>query len=164
MTDNPQNPPLLPESEGRTTSDLAKEAMEAMRMLQEKLRQEQATHPSSEDDPTEITHLELDVADFSNPVVVVASAEITLGRSDAVANYVPEVDLTPYGAYRLGISRRHAIIRRQLGGFYVIDLGSRNGTLLNGSRLESQIPTVLKEGDEISLGNLNMRLTFIKAD
>jgi hypothetical protein len=161
MTDYPQSPSQDPEDrDGRTTNDLAKEAMEAMRMLQEKLRQEQAVQASA-GLVTETTRLRFDVGGFSAPLIVTVVAEVTIGRSDSVANYTPEVDLTPYGAYRLGISRRHAIIRRQMGALYVIDLGSRNGTLLNGVKLEPQLPTILRDGDEILLGNLTLRLSFL---
>ncbi|MDA7921240.1 FHA domain-containing protein [Verrucomicrobiales bacterium] len=33
------------------------------------------------------------------------------------------------------VSRRHAMIRKQDGGFYLFDLGSFNGSYLNGSRV-----------------------------
>lgn len=164
MTDYPQPAPQNPEDhEGRTTNDLAKEAMEAMRMLQEKLRQEQSAQASA-GIATETTYIKFDVSGFTAPLLVSVGAEVTIGRSDSVANYTPEVDLTPYGAYRLGISRRHAIIRRQMGALYVIDLGSRNGTLLNGIKLEPQLPTILRDGDEILLGNLTLRVTFLAAE
>jgi PAS domain S-box-containing protein len=49
-----------------------------------------------------------------------------------------------------GLSRRHARVRRQADGEYsLIDLGSRNGSLLNGVRVTSE---VLREGDQIHIG------------
>jgi pSer/pThr/pTyr-binding forkhead associated (FHA) protein len=48
------------------------------------------------------------------------------------------------------VSRAHAEIRPRGGSWVVIDLGSTNGSRLNGRRLES--PEVLKPGDEIELG------------
>jgi adenylate cyclase len=48
-------------------------------------------------------------------------------------------------------SRRHAIIQKtETGEYYLMDLGSRNGTLLNGRRLAT--PTVLNDGDQIVIG------------
>ena len=50
----------------------------------------------------------------------------------------------------LGVSRNHAAIRLSPGGEAVIeDLGSKNGTLVNGKRVER---AVLGEGDEIAIG------------
>ena len=48
------------------------------------------------------------------------------------------------------ISRRHAAIRPADGGFEIEDLGSRNGTHVNGSRIEGA--TRLGGGDSIKLG------------
>ena len=49
------------------------------------------------------------------------------------------------------ISRRHAsITRRGDGAFEVVDEHSRNGTFVNGDRLET--PRVLRTGDELRIG------------
>ena len=47
------------------------------------------------------------------------------------------------------VSRRHAIIHAQGGGYYLVDLGSRNGTMLNGQRM--RIPAQLKDNDRIEI-------------
>ena len=52
------------------------------------------------------------------------------------------------------VSRNHAEIRPQGERFAVVDLGSTNGTRVNGVRIESQ---VLQDGDEVSFGNTRMR-------
>jgi serine/threonine protein kinase len=49
------------------------------------------------------------------------------------------------------ISRQHAQIAYRDFGYYLTDLGSRNGTFLNGHPLD-QTPTRLSDGDEIVLG------------
>ncbi len=46
------------------------------------------------------------------------------------------------------VSRRHAMIRRQDGGYYLFDLGSFNGSYLNGSRVTAT--RLLRNGDVIS--------------
>jgi hypothetical protein len=51
-----------------------------------------------------------------------------------------------------GISRQHACICFENGGFYLSDLKSTNHTFLNGSRLGSDEKRMLKSGDEIMVG------------
>ena len=51
------------------------------------------------------------------------------------------------------VSRHHAEIRPKGDRFAVVDLGSTNGTRVNGVRVDSQI---LNEGDEIAFGNTRM--------
>lgn len=48
------------------------------------------------------------------------------------------------------VSREHAVVRRIHSGLQIEDLGSRNGTWVNGARI--RYPTVLQSGDEILLG------------
>jgi pSer/pThr/pTyr-binding forkhead associated (FHA) protein/ketosteroid isomerase-like protein len=49
-----------------------------------------------------------------------------------------------------GMSRRHARLRLQAGSFIIQDLGSTNGTFVNGDRLEGE--RILRPGDTIFLG------------
>jgi pSer/pThr/pTyr-binding forkhead associated (FHA) protein len=55
------------------------------------------------------------------------------------------------------ISRAHAAIGFDQEGFFVEDLGSTNGTLLNGSRIERH---PLKNDDEIQMGKLVIGVTL----
>ena len=48
------------------------------------------------------------------------------------------------------LSRRHARLHKKDTDWFIEDLGSRNGTLLNGSRIEK--PTRIKAGDELDVG------------
>ena len=57
-----------------------------------------------------------------------------------------------------GVSRRHAKISRKGPQIYLEDLGSVNGTLLNGKRLTPYLPHVLRDKDEIRIGKLLMRI------
>ncbi len=54
------------------------------------------------------------------------------------------------------VSGQHAIIAFRDGAFYLSDVGSTNGTLLNGVRLEPNVPIELSAGDEIRLGQLTL--------
>lgn len=59
------------------------------------------------------------------------------------------------------LSRRHAAVRPIEGGFEVEDLGSLNGTFVNGSRIEG--PTKLSGGDTIKLGQNVLELEAARA-
>jgi hypothetical protein len=86
--------------------------------------------------------------------------ELVVGRVDPDTNEAPEIDLTNFGAQEKGVSRRHATILRKEGSLHVVDLGSYNGTFLNGQRLIAEQPRVLRDGDDVRLGYLVMRVSF----
>jgi pSer/pThr/pTyr-binding forkhead associated (FHA) protein len=52
------------------------------------------------------------------------------------------------------VSRRHAEIRRRGSDVVVYDLGSTNGTRVNGVRVKEQL---LNDGDEIEVGTSTVR-------
>ena len=54
------------------------------------------------------------------------------------------------------VSRRHALLLRRHGGWTIEDLGSLNGTLLNGWRVF--IPTEVRPGDIVSFGEVACRV------
>jgi pSer/pThr/pTyr-binding forkhead associated (FHA) protein len=83
-----------------------------------------------------------------------------VGRYNPTTDEKPEIDLTDYGAVEKGVSRRHAFIIRRDGSLYLVDNDSPNGTFLNGQKLVAQQPRVLRDGDDIRLGHLVLRITF----
>jgi pSer/pThr/pTyr-binding forkhead associated (FHA) protein len=58
------------------------------------------------------------------------------------------------------VSRVHAALRRNHAQLLLIDLGSTNGTRLNGKPLPAHQPTPVENGDEIRLGKLVMTINF----
>lgn len=52
------------------------------------------------------------------------------------------------------VSRRHAEVRRAASGWVVADLGTQNGTFVNGKRIAGPMP--LKPGDELTLGQVTL--------
>lgn len=58
------------------------------------------------------------------------------------------------------VSRRHAVLRRAAHGGSIIDLGSSNGTYLNGRRVES---ADLQPGDAIRIGTTDLAVVVEQA-
>jgi pSer/pThr/pTyr-binding forkhead associated (FHA) protein len=68
----------------------------------------------------------------------------------------PEIDLgkAPHNQIVLAdptVSSAHAVILSKGGEYHIVDLGSRNGTYVDGEKLGSE-PRVLKHGDTIRVG------------
>src|SRR2546428_3679448 len=72
------------------------------------------------------------------------SGELVVGRVEADISLDDEE-----------VSRRHALVRRAGGGIEILDLGSRNGTWVNGVRISSA--THLAHGDDVRLGQTMLR-------
>lgn len=89
--------------------------------------------------------------------------EVILGRKDPNTGDAPPVDLSNSQGLEKGVSRRHATIVLRDGTLHIIDNGSANGTFLNGQRLVAQQPRILRDGDDIRLGYLVMRVNFRSA-
>ena len=81
----------------------------------------------------------------------VAHSPMLLGRASEAEGYRPDFDMTFYddGDY---VSRRHARITKGRGGFFVADLGSSNGTTVNGHSLAPHRAYLLRNGDRIKIG------------
>lgn len=92
------------------------------------------------------------------PFTVYPNPEIILGRNDPISGAMPDVDLTPYGGLHKGISRYHASLQIREDKLYLLDLGSRNGTFLNGQRLVANRPYLVHSGDEVCLGRIVMHI------
>ncbi len=86
--------------------------------------------------------------------------EIVIGRANVDSGERPGVDLTEAGGNDLGVSRKHAVIVRRDGALHIMDYSSANGTYLNGQKLVAQQPRILRDGDDIRLGHLVVRVTF----
>jgi hypothetical protein len=101
------------------------------------------------------------VRDVAEPVIMSSSPRMVMGRLDLVNGNKPDLDLTPFGAQEKGVSRVHAALQRSDETLSLIDLGSVNGTHLNGQLLAPNQPRILRDGDEIRLGKLILNIYFM---
>jgi len=82
---------------------------------------------------------------------IIESEEFMIGRGGDCQIILPERQ----------VSRYHAKITNEHGRYVLHDLGSKNGTHLNGTRVQGS--TQLKDGDEIQIA-LRVKLLFIGTD
>ena len=104
--------------------------------------------------------LRLKVLSTNHQVRLPSTPEVQVGRLDAAHGIFPDVDLTPDGGLEGGISRRHCKIHQRGTTYLVEDVGSANGTYLNGQRLTPYLPHVLKDEDELQLGRIKLQVVL----
>ena len=84
-------------------------------------------------------------------LVLADGQRIGLGDEPVTIGRLPECEVPVNDP---NVSRRHAEVRRQGGDYVVVDLGSTNGTRVNGAGVRERR---LADGDEISVGNTTLR-------
>jgi len=98
------------------------------------------------------------VSPTTGNVFPVFKSDALLGRFDSVTGTSPEIDLTNEDQSR-NISRRHARLVIKDDQFFIAEeIGTMNGTFLNGGRLSNGVLTPISDGDELMLCRL--ALTF----
>jgi len=86
---------------------------------------------------------------------------VVIGRTDAKSGIFVEIDLGDFVSDPKIISRRHAQIEQQGGHYYLVDLGSVNGTKLNGQQVLKNSRCLLQDGDRLEFGRHGVKLTFM---
>lgn len=85
----------------------------------------------------------------AGPPVRLSPGTLVIGRDDGAEVPLPVE----------GVSRKHARVTVEPGGeVRVVDLASRNGTYLNGRRIEE---ASLRDGDELRIGPVGLRLRYV---
>jgi pSer/pThr/pTyr-binding forkhead associated (FHA) protein len=102
----------------------------------------------------------LDLIGTDQEVRVPTQGHISLGRADKDSNWQPTVDLTPYGATDQGVSRMHVDLFFESDQVFVLELGSANGTRLNGAKVTMGVAQQIRDGDELELGRMRICVHF----
>lgn len=97
----------------------------------------------------------------SGEILALDSDNVVIGRRDVEQQILVDLDLSRYDPNN-AVSRRHASIGRQGTEYYLIDLGSTNGTRLNGDDVPPRHKVLLHDGDSIELGDQAVRVTFYR--
>ena len=106
------------------------------------------------------TWISLHLLDSGNILAFSEQLEFTLGRLSDNQPIEPDVDLSPFKAFDNGVSRLHAVIKNIEGSAILIDLGSSNGTYVNGIRIMPNVEQRLRHGDIVALGKLKMQVVL----
>ena len=94
-------------------------------------------------------------AETTKPFVVQTDKEFIIGRK-VIETSEPMLDLSDFDGFKMGLSRRHAMIRQADSGYEIIDLSSTNGTWLNDKRLVPYTPYPLTSGAQLRLSRIRL--------
>jgi hypothetical protein len=88
--------------------------------------------------------------------------EFLVGRPDPVTGIQPEINLGPFDTMRT-LSRRHAKILKE-GGLYFVreEVGTTNGTFVNGERIKTGAAVPLKPGNRLRFGSIEVEVIAVQ--
>lgn len=93
-----------------------------------------------------------------------SDGDLVIGRFGDGSTLVPDIDLTEHHAEQRGVSRLHISLHYdgRSNNLLVMDMGSANGTFINGQRLHPNEVRILRNGDELRLGKMVMAVAFYR--
>ncbi len=121
---------------------------------------EKPSSPAIPANPPTGAFLTLHVIDTGSILPLAGRTEYTLGRVAEGQPILPDVDLSAYEAYAQGVSRLHAALKIVNKKVTVVDLGSSNGTRVNGQKISPNFDYPINHGDIIALGKLKIQVLF----
>jgi pSer/pThr/pTyr-binding forkhead associated (FHA) protein len=104
-------------------------------------------------------HLTLYVLSTRQQLSVDVTGKTVLGRASGVDDEgTLNIDLSPFMAYQLGVSRRHILFVPEGDQILAFDLSSRNGSRINGELMSARKGYPIEDSDELMLGSLEIRV------
>ena len=94
------------------------------------------------------------------PIYLRFDKELVFGRKHENTPDEVLLDLTDMDGYQMGVSRRHAMIRRAETGYEIVDLASTNGSWLNDERLVPNQPYQLASGSQLRFGRMRLLVLY----
>lgn len=116
--------------------------------------------PPTQKSSTAGSSITLKLVGSNQTIPLAGQKEFTLGRMTEGQPILPDIDLSPYEGYAEGVSRLHAAIRVTDRGVMVVDLGSSNGTRINGQKIVPNVNYPLKDGDMLALGRIKLQISI----
>lgn len=95
------------------------------------------------------------------PLIITRSGAVTVGRTDPKGGHEqPDLALDAFDAADMGVSREHIRIDAAVDVPTITDLGSYNGTYVNGQQLTPHKTYPLQSSDEVRLGRMILRFFY----
>lgn len=104
--------------------------------------------------------VEMIIGSLARSVTLLPEDIVTLGRGDESKTGAVDVNLSTHDAFSRGVSRVHAALRLDRDMLMIQDLGSSNGTFVNGQRVSGDQWRVVRNQDELRLGSLSIKVRF----
>lgn len=103
----------------------------------------------------------LRIVEKENRLIFDMDRPMVIGRMDPDHDVYPDVDLGPYNADELGVSREHLVLKLDGDRIVASDNGSSNGTLLNRDRMKPREDYPIRDGDELQLGLMQVKIELL---
>lgn len=100
-------------------------------------------------------------SDLADVFTVDVASMMVVGRRNSMKDVEVVVDLSGFDAYKMGVSRYHAMILTLDNRVTIKDLNSLNGTRLNNLDLQPSREYLLEHGDIVSFGKLSFEIAFV---
>jgi pSer/pThr/pTyr-binding forkhead associated (FHA) protein len=104
-----------------------------------------------------LSSVSLIILNAHHTITLSGQETFTLGRDAEGQLLHPDIDLSAYQGYEMGVSRLHASLR-VCTKVTATDLGSSNGTKLNGVKMEPNKAYHLQHRDILTLGKLKIQV------
>lgn len=137
-------------------------AEQATRMLAQTRNLEALSDDYFDDDSTLVLRLRGHAKSFQLTALQLGPGRI-IGRNAPGHDPKAHIDLSRHEGEALGVSRRHTHLsyHRQDKTVRVRDMDSANGTFINGQKLHPGEVRVLRHGDKLRMGKLEMGVTIL---
>lgn len=103
----------------------------------------------------------LTIQEMKLQMVFDMTESMLIGRTHPDSDTFPDIDLTPFNAEDSGVSRQHMNLMLHEDRVVVVDLDSVNGSYLNGERLEPHQMYPIRNGDELELGMMKVKVELL---
>lgn len=131
-------------------------------------------NPNAADGLDELQKMASEVDGHTEPVIGISDIKFIIPKSDVSIHYhvsepmtigrasphdvqKPDIDLNPYESIKT-VSRNHARISVESGKLILTDIGSSNGTFIDGKRLSPNVPTKIESGTMVRFGALIVQI------
>ncbi|QPC84795.1 FHA domain-containing protein [Phototrophicus methaneseepsis] len=105
--------------------------------------------------------IEFRVVGTAEIIKIRTRSAMLIGRLDESRGIFPDIDVTDYDGQSAGVSRRHAMLITRDNRVTIQDLGSANGTYINGRVLEAHESYRVRDRDRLRLGRLELQVHFV---